>query len=117
MGWFGPTILISAVSFFLLFFYTHVALVPPALAANALLIAKIWDIVNDPLFGWVSDRTKSRHGRTRVYLIYGAFPLAVTTLLLWAMPRGLLAGMAFAWIVTTCFSTRSLPSRMSPSRP
>jgi GPH family glycoside/pentoside/hexuronide:cation symporter len=48
-----------------------------ALAGSALLIGKIWDAVNDPLFGWISDRTTSRFGKRRVYMIFGALPLRV----------------------------------------
>lgn len=70
-GGFGSTLLISSTALFLLNFYTDVALVPPALASGALLIGKVWDTINDPLMGWWSDRTKSRHGRRRVYLLYG----------------------------------------------
>lgn len=101
VGSLGLTILISAIGFFLLIFYTDVALVPPALASTALLVAKIWDTVNDPLFGWLSDRTRSRFGRRRIYLIVGALPLALATYLLWSVPAGLSAGWAFAWIALT----------------
>jgi GPH family glycoside/pentoside/hexuronide:cation symporter len=52
--------LADCAQFFLMIFYTDAALVAPALAGNALLVGKIWDAVNDPLFGWVSDRATSR---------------------------------------------------------
>lgn len=90
---------VSLVSFFLLFYYTDVALVPAAVATAALLVAKIWDIVNDPLFGWLSDRTRSRFGRRRVYLIFGAAPLAVVTYLLFALPAGLEGTAAFVAVL------------------
>lgn len=57
----------SAVQFFLLFLYTEAGLIAPALAANGLLVGKVWDAVDDPLFGWVSDRTTSRLGKRRIY--------------------------------------------------
>lgn len=101
IGSLGFTLLISAISFFLLFFYTDVALVPPALAGSALLVGRFWDTINDPLVGWLSDRTRSRWGRRRVYLIYGALPLALTAITLWVMPRGLSPVLAFVWIVVT----------------
>ena len=100
-GHFNLTILISTVSFFLLIFYTDVAKVAPALAGTALLVGKIWDVVNDPLVGWFSDRTHSRFGRRRIYIILGALPLAVTTFLLWSMPPGLSTVWAFVWIAVT----------------
>ena len=90
---------VSLVSFFLLFYYTDVALVPTAVATGALLLAKIWDIVNDPLFGWLSDRTRSRYGRRRVYLIFGALPLAAVTYLLFSLPKGLEGTAAFVAVL------------------
>ncbi|MDZ7844053.1 MAG: MFS transporter [Anaerolineales bacterium] len=101
VGNLGFTLLISGVGFFLLIFYTDVAHIPPALASTALLVGKIWDIINDPLFGWVSDRTESPLGRRRVYLIYGALPLALVSFALWAVPRGLSSTTAFLWIVVS----------------
>jgi GPH family glycoside/pentoside/hexuronide:cation symporter len=88
----------SAIQFFLLVFYTDAALIAPALASSALLVGKIWDAVNDPLFGWISDRTASRFGKRRVYMIFGALPLAVSIVLLWRVPLGLSEVAIFAWI-------------------
>ena len=59
----GNAMVNSAIQFFLMIFYTDGALIAPALAGNALLVGKIWDAVNDPLFGWISDRTTSRFGK------------------------------------------------------
>ena len=55
----GNAVVNSAVQFFLLVFYTDGMFIAPALASTALWVAKFWDVVNDPLFGWVSDRTTS----------------------------------------------------------
>ena len=59
IGDIGNAVVNSAIQFFLMKFFTDGALILPALAGNALLIGKIWDAVNDPLFGWLTDRTKS----------------------------------------------------------
>ena len=107
VGNIGLQMLVAAMSFFLMIFYTDVALVPPAVAGSALLVGKIWDTVNDPLFGYLTDRTRSRHGRRRVYLIYGAAPLALLAAAIWMMPPGLSPLMAFVWIAVsyTLFDT------------
>lgn len=97
----GLQMLIAAMSFLLMIFYTDVALVPPAVAGAALLVGKVWDTINDPLFGWLTDRTRSRHGRHRVYLIYGALPLAVVAAAVWMVPPGLSPWAAFVWIAVT----------------
>jgi len=97
----GNAVVNSAIQFFLMIFYTDAALVAPALAGSALLVGKVWDAVNDPLFGWVSDRTTSRFGKRRVYMIFGALPLAITVFLLWRVPRGLPDTWTFIWIAFT----------------
>jgi GPH family glycoside/pentoside/hexuronide:cation symporter len=98
IGDFGNAMVNSAVVFYLLIFYTDAALIPPAIAGTALMIGKIWDAVNDPLFGWVSDRTTSRFGKRRVYMIFGALPLALTIALLWFVPQGMSNTGFFLWI-------------------
>ena len=58
----GTAITAALRGFFLLFFFTDVARITPASAATILLIGRIWDAFNDPLIGWLSDRTVSRVG-------------------------------------------------------
>ena len=86
IGDLGNAVVNSAIQFFLMKFYTDGALVLPALAGNALLIGKIWDAINDPLFGWLTDRTHSRFGKRRVFMIFGAIPLGIAIALLWFVP-------------------------------
>ncbi len=100
IGDLGNAVVNSAIQFFLMKFYTDGALVPPALAGNALLIGKIWDAVNDPLFGWFTDRTKSRFGKRRVFMIFGAIPLAISIALLWFVPTQDKI-WTFVWIALT----------------
>ena len=100
IGDLGNAVVNSAIQFFLMKFYTDAALVPPALAGNALLIGKGWDAINDPLFGWFSDRTKSRFGKRRVFMIFGAIPLGIATALLWFVPASDRIS-AFFWILAT----------------
>jgi len=97
----GNAVVNSAIQFFLMVFYTDGVLIAPALASSALLVGKIWDAINDPLFGWLSDRTTSRFGKRRVYMIFGALPLAVTIMLLWFVPRGMPDVWVFVWIAVT----------------
>lgn len=97
----GNAMVNAAIVFFLLVFFTDGMLIAPALAGSALLVGKIYDAVNDPIFGWISDRTTSRFGKRRVYMIFGALPLAISVVLLWRMPAGLSEVAIFAWIVIT----------------
>lgn len=98
VGDIGNATVNSAIQFFLNKFFTDVALISPALVAAAMLIGKIWDAVNDPLFGWLTDRTKSRFGKRRVYMLFGAIPLGISIALLWFVPTGMSQVMTFIWI-------------------
>jgi GPH family glycoside/pentoside/hexuronide:cation symporter len=100
VGDLGNAVVNSAIQFFLMKFYTDGALVQPALAGNALLIGKIWDAINDPLFGWFTDRTQSRFGKRRVFMIFGAVPLGLAIGLLWFVPPANRV-VTFVWIAFT----------------
>ncbi|MCK9549113.1 MAG: MFS transporter, partial [Sphaerochaeta sp.] len=54
-----------------LFYLTEVVGLSPALAGLVFGIGKVWDAVSDPLMGYLSDRTRSRYGRRRVYFLAG----------------------------------------------
>lgn len=77
---------LAIVSFFQLYFLTDVAGLRPDYAAWAVAAGRLWDAVNDPLFGLFSDRLRARWGRRRVLLLFGAAPLGVSFALLWWVP-------------------------------
>ncbi len=64
-------------------FLTNVAKIPPQYAAIVVLIGKGWDAISDPLFGILSDKTKSRFGRRRIYFLIGIIPIIISYALLW----------------------------------
>jgi len=73
-------------SYLLLRFMTDYMDVPPALAGTIFALAKIYDGIADPIFGAISDRTESRWGRRRPFLLAGAFACALTFMLAFNMP-------------------------------
>ena len=77
----------SFVVSFLMIFYTDVFGISMAAVATLMLVSSFWDAFNDPLMGSLSDRTKSRWGRYRPWLLFGA-PITALVLLLcfWAHP-------------------------------
>jgi GPH family glycoside/pentoside/hexuronide:cation symporter len=92
----GISLLTAAIQFFLLFFYTDIAGIDPGLAGTALLVGKLtWDAINDPVFGYLSDRTRSRWGRRKPYMLIGAIPFGLTIWLLFSIPAGLVGVKAF----------------------
>ncbi|WGT67301.1 MFS transporter [cyanobacterium endosymbiont of Epithemia clementina EcSB] len=72
--------------FFFLFFLTNVAGLSPGLAGLMMLAGKVWDGINDPVIGWLSDHTCSRWGRRYPWMLFGAVPLGITSILLWVVP-------------------------------
>lgn len=98
----GISMMGSSMQFFLLYFYTDIVNIDPALAGTALLVGKLsWDAINDPLFGYLSDRTKSRWGRRRPYMLFGAVPLGVAAWILYSIPAGLVGWKAFLAIIVS----------------
>ena len=91
----------TIVPFWYLFFLTDVARLNPAIAGLTVLIGGVWDAINDPLVGMLSDRTRSRWGRRRPYLLFGAIPFGFTFALLWIVPpiqNQVLLALYFAFI-------------------
>jgi GPH family glycoside/pentoside/hexuronide:cation symporter len=85
-GDFGTAVTANILAFFSLFFLTNVAGLNPAWAGSVLLISKVWDAINDPLVGALSDRTYSRWGRRYPWMLAGAVPLGLTFFLQWLVP-------------------------------
>jgi glycoside/pentoside/hexuronide:cation symporter, GPH family len=84
----GPAITANISVFYLLIFFTSVAGIPAGLAGTILMIGKIWDGVNDPLVGFLTDKTKSRRwGRRLPWMFYGAIPFGIFFFLQWIVPQ------------------------------
>ncbi|MEH1928444.1 MFS transporter [Nostoc sp.] len=84
----GPAITANISVFYLLFFFTNIAGIPAGLAGAILMIGKIWDGINDPVIGFLSDKTKSRRwGRRLPWMFYGAIPFGIFFFLQWIVPR------------------------------
>ncbi|HEX9972872.1 MAG TPA: MFS transporter [bacterium] len=68
------------------YFYTDVFLIPASAAATMFLISRIWDGVNDPMMGMIADRTRTRWGKFRPYLLWICVPFAVVGVLTFTVP-------------------------------
>jgi GPH family glycoside/pentoside/hexuronide:cation symporter len=73
-------------SMFLLFFYTDIFGITAAAAGTMFLVTRIWDTLFDPLMGIVADRTTTRWGKFRPYLLWMCVPLGLTAILTFTTP-------------------------------
>lgn len=93
MGFFG---------LFLLYYYTDVFGISPAAAATMLLVTKIVDAISDPAMGLIADRTNTRWGKYRPYLLWMAIPYALLGYLLFLGPEFSPMGkLIFAYVTYT----------------
>lgn len=100
--------------FFLTAFLLDVSLVTAGAVSIILLISNVWDALNDPIVGVLSDRTRSRWGRRRPWLLFGAIPFGFAFMAQWIVPplgpNGLFWYYLLATIVLkTCFTVVNVP--------
>ncbi len=89
-------------SLFVLFFYTDVVGLSAAAVGTLLLATRVFDAFNDPVIGAMCDRTQSRWGKFRPYLLFAAFPFAIAGVLTFSTPDfGLTGRLIYAYVTYT----------------
>jgi len=86
VGDLGINLYFISTATYLLYFYTDVFGISAAVAASVLLVARVVDAVTDPLMGMIAERTRSRWGRLRPYILFGAIPLGLLGVLTFSTP-------------------------------
>ncbi|MCL2478465.1 MAG: MFS transporter, partial [Treponema sp.] len=95
----GGNMYFTLMSFWALKYLTDTVGLAAALAGAAVMIGKLWDAVNDPMMGYITDRTISPWGRRRVYLLFGAVPMFLSMVFFFMAPTYLPVSMHFAWAI------------------
>ncbi|MGH6616813.1 MFS transporter [Sphingomonas sp.] len=90
----------QSISLFLLFFYTDVVGLSAAVAGLIYMIASIFDAAIDPVMGAIADRTRTRWGRYRPYILFGTPFVGIAFVLLYYQPPITGPGLA-AWMLAT----------------
>ena len=113
-GELGPALVANMMIFYLLFFLTSVAGIPAGLAGMVPMVGKIWDAINDPIIGWLSDRTRSRKwGRRLSWMLAFLLPCAVVVTLQWWVPPLRSATMRFWYYVVIVFLYNAVSSAIT----
>lgn len=85
-GIFGSSIIYAFLNTFLMKYYTDVIEITPAVIGTLFFIARIWDAINDPIMGLVVDKTKTRWGKFRPYVLITPLFIVISTILLFTVP-------------------------------
>lgn len=106
-GDFAFNLTFTFASLFLLYFYTDVLGLSGTVAGLIIMVALIWEGVTDPVAGLIANRTSSRWGRYRPYLLFGAIPLAFAFSLMF-LPLGLTGTALVAYAALTHIIYRTI---------
>jgi Na+/melibiose symporter-like transporter len=86
---FGQNFILTTVTTFILVYllqYAHISVAGMAVVTGILTATKIFDAVSDPMMGSIVDKTRTRWGKMRPFILFSAFPVALLTTLLFAVP-------------------------------
>ncbi|MCK5823900.1 MAG: MFS transporter [Ichthyobacteriaceae bacterium] len=87
---------------FQLYFYTDIFGIPAAVVGTMFLITKIWDSINDPIMGIIADRTNTKWGKFRPYILWLALPFALAGVLTFTTPDLSMSGkIIYAYVTYT----------------
>lgn len=67
---------------YLMYFFTDILIIPSAFVIVLMIVARVWDALNDPMMGVIVDRTSTKYGKMRPYVLIGSFLMLVTTIVL-----------------------------------
>ena len=114
IGDMSGAVVITLTGFFLQAFLLDVAGLRPAAVGVIFLVSNIWDAVTDPMVGVLSDRTRTRWGSKRPWLLFGAVPFGVAYFLHWLVPdlgpAGLFAYyLGVALLLKTAYTVVTVP--------
>ena len=113
-GDFGFNLYFAGLNLYLLYYYTDVLNIDPAVAGLIIMLPVIWDGVSDPLMGWIVTRTRSRFGKFRPYILFGAPLMGFSFVGMFAAPIWFPDHMIVACLVThtifrTAYTVASVP--------
>lgn len=101
LGDMASHIALDNVIIFLTFYYTDVVGLPAVFVGTLFLLARVADAVTDPAMGMIADRTRSRWGKFRPWLLWLAIPFGISCMLIYAVPESLSLGGKMIYAAVT----------------
>ncbi len=86
LGVFAQGILYMMVSTYAMYFFTDVNTFAPAAVGTLFLIARIWDCINDPIFGTIADKTRTRWGKCKPYIMFAPAFVTIFLVMMFTIP-------------------------------
>ncbi len=110
----GTGLAATQLGFYLFPFFIGYAGLPALIAGSILMLIKIWDAINDPFIGWLSDKTKTKWGPRIPWMITAAIPLGLSLAAIWWVPSGSLLEkttyyVLISIILMTAYTSVNLP--------
>ncbi|MFL6872327.1 MAG: MFS transporter [Candidatus Azotimanducaceae bacterium] len=113
-GDFGFNLYFAGLNLYLLYYYTDVLNIDPAIAGLIIMLPVVWDGISDPLMGWIVTRTRSRFGKFRPYILFGAPFMGLSFVSMFAAPLWFPDHVIIACLIThmifrTAYTVASVP--------
>lgn len=125
IGALGQGMIYAMMSSYISDYYLNVLQLAPMFVLLLMLLARVWDAINDPLMGMIVDRRTTKRGKMRPYIIYASIPIGVLTILMYLSPNmdktSLMIYSAIVYIAWGMIYTMadvpfwSLPNVMTPN--
>ncbi len=126
IGGAGQGMIYAIMSSYISDFYTNVMQLPLIFVLLLMLLARVWDAINDPMMGMIVDRTTTKWGKMKPYILWAVVPIAVLSFLMFYIPEGfnrtqlmIYAGIVYVlWGMTYTIADVpfwSLPNVMTPN--
>lgn len=87
IGALGQGMIYAMMSSYISDYYLNVLQLTPMFVLLLMLLARVWDAINDPLMGMIVDRRTTKRGKMRPYIIYAAVPIGILTVLMYLSPN------------------------------
>ena len=87
VGALGQGMVYAIMSSYISDFYISVLKLTPLFVLLLMLLARVWDAINDPIMGYIMDHANPKNGKMKPYLIYTPIPIAILTVLLFYAPN------------------------------